>query len=104
MKLIHLSEGGNVQTIEVGGRRYLFEMHPRFGPSHLNKDLSVKVNQPGERSEFWKAVKLWDKQGRRVEDGVAVWEPEHTVEVSVHLGGRHYLRLNYEPSVQTSVK
>ncbi len=74
------------------GKRYHFEWHHWFGPSVVNRRTwDVLDRQPGEKSPFWPAVEAWDRQGRRVKDGVAAWNREHAAEFElIHLGGRHY--------------
>ncbi len=75
--ILCLLTGGPVQDIYVNGKRYFFEWHPHFGPAVVRRtDGAESVNQPGERSPFWNAVECWDRQGRRVEDGVAVWDAQ----------------------------
>jgi hypothetical protein len=83
--------GGPEYDIVVRGRTYHFEMHPYNGPNLINPDGSVKVKQPAERDPFWRAVALWEKQGRRLEaEGRCVWDLE-PVPVIRHLRGRQYL-------------
>jgi hypothetical protein len=68
----HLSVGGSIQTIQVGGKRYRFEMHPVCGPIALSKRDKELKEQP---LAFLEAASFWAQQGRRVdEDGLCVWE------------------------------
>lgn len=84
-------EGGPIQTLDAGGKRFLFEFHPYCGPVVVNAKTHEPLSrQPGERNAFWVAVTQWAKQGKRVVDGVCVWEPEPEPEM-VHLGGRHWM-------------
>jgi hypothetical protein len=42
-----------------------------FGPTTIKKNGEFTKEQPGMRSIFWDAHKLWARQGRRTEsDGV----------------------------------
>ena len=63
--------GAGPFVIDVHGKHYRFEDSDRFGPLLLKKKGEPAVNQPTERSPFWKAHHLWKQQGRRVgDDGV----------------------------------
>lgn len=55
-------------VIEASGKPYRFEDSDRFGPLLVTKKDMPAVNQPGERSPFWKAHRLWVRQGRRTAD------------------------------------
>ncbi len=58
-------------VINAGGKTsYRFNDSDRFGPL-------LPTNQPGERSPFWKAHRLWKRQGRRLaDDGVTcIYDP-----------------------------
>lgn len=71
---IHLNCGGPSYEIDAGGKRWFFEWHPYFGPTVLNRNTEAPiVTQPAENSPFWDAVTWWDQQGRRVKDGICVW-------------------------------
>lgn len=81
MRILCLLEGGPSYEIEAGGRRFFFEMNWYAGPTVLNRNTHDPiVAQPGERSLFWDAVACWEKQGKRVKDGVCVWNQEHGAE------------------------
>jgi hypothetical protein len=73
--------------IVVRGKAILFEMSEEFGPMPVTgrgaeRDL-------GARHPFWRAVSLWNVQGRRREGDIAIWhEPKKPV--LEHLGGRNY--------------
>lgn len=76
MKLIHIDVGGPVYSIRWGKIGWTFEMHRYCGPvvvhprTHEPKDV-----QPAERSGFWKAVTMWDKQGRRATPlGICIYD------------------------------
>ena len=60
--------GSGPFLISVGGKAYRFEDSDRFGPFVMNKDNSISTRQPGGRSPFWKAHRVWKRQGRRTED------------------------------------
>lgn len=75
-RLIHMSIGGPMRSIDVGKRTYLFEWHRYFGPTVLDHRGEVKEKQPPENSRFWDAAARWHKQGERVtEQGKCIWEP-----------------------------
>ena len=64
-------------VIDAGGPVYRFEDSDRFGPLLLTKRDMPATNQPGERSPFWKAHRLWKRQGRQLaDDGVTcIYDP-----------------------------
>lgn len=82
--------GGDALKIEIAGRFILFEFSDRFGPMPTTKrGMERKM---GPHDPFWRAVSLWKLQGRRTENGVAIWhEPKKPVYETKHLGGRNYL-------------
>ncbi len=73
--------GAGPFVISAGGKLFRFEDSDRFGPSLIKKNGDICTNPwPCERSPFWRAHRLWVRQGRRTEDGViCVWdEPKPT--------------------------
>lgn len=79
--------GGGEIEIEVGRKRIRFQFSDRFGPMPVT-DTGAERSL-GPRHPFWRAVSLWCVQGRRVQDGTAIWhEPKKPV--LERLGGRHY--------------
>lgn len=64
------------------GKPWRFEDSDRFGPSIVRwKTGEISNEQPGERSKFWRAHRIWVRQGRRVaNDGeTCIWhEPKPT--------------------------
>jgi hypothetical protein len=72
------------------GKEWSFEFSDRFGPILLNKDGEPRALQPiSPKHPFWRPFNAWLAQGKKVEDGVAVWrEPLPTV--LRHIVGRHY--------------
>lgn len=74
--------GSGAFVIEASGKSYRFEDSDRFGPSLIKRNGDFLANPyPPERSPFWRAHRLWVRQGRRVtDDGVTcVWhEPTPT--------------------------
>lgn len=71
---INLDCGGPSYEIEAGGKRWFFEWNPYGGPTVLNRNTEAPiVTQPAEGSPFWGAVTWWDQQGRRLKDGLCVW-------------------------------
>jgi len=77
--------------IKVLGKEYIFDFSERFGPLLVKKNGDPCVNQPvSERHPFWKGFTPWLNQGKRVEDGVCIWELEPKKSVKLrHLGGKH---------------
>jgi hypothetical protein len=76
-KIVHIAWAGPFHHIQVGAKKWHFEMHRYFGPTALDMHGDPLKRQPGERNPFWKAFELWDKQGRRVTDGdLCVWGHE----------------------------
>lgn len=74
--------GAGPYLIEAGGKLWRFADSDRFGPALVNKIGDPLTNPyPSERSPFWRAHRIWVRQGRRVDDGIAcVWEePKPTV-------------------------
>lgn len=67
--------GGHNYTIEVDGKRVLFEMNRFSGPAVLRADGHMRRSgQPGPKHPFWTAVTHWTQQGRQVgADGLCVW-------------------------------
>ena len=77
--------------IDVKGKPYRFEDSDRFGPALLKKDGELKANPyPAEGHPFWRAHRIWVRQGRRMEDGkVCIWdEPKAQTLKRI---GRHYI-------------
>jgi hypothetical protein len=73
--------GAGPFTLEVDGKTFHFEDSDRFGPLFLGKSGNTLKNQfMAERSPFWRAHRIWVRQGRRLEDGkVCIWdEPKPT--------------------------
>jgi hypothetical protein len=63
--------GSGPFIITAAGKAWRFEDSDRFGPYLLRRDGSVADRQPGERSPFWLAHRLWKRQGRKVAgDGI----------------------------------
>ncbi len=95
-QIIHISMGGPMRKISVGGRIIEFEMHPYCGPNILHKRTGEPLaNQP---MDFLHAASLWHQQGQRIdENGLCVWfhDPEDILE---HKGGRHYLIVGQKPA------
>jgi hypothetical protein len=77
------SWGSGPFTIEAEGKTFRFEDSDRFGPMLVTECGNIAdPPQPGERSPFWRAHRIWVRQGRRLaEDGVSCrWvEPKPTL-------------------------
>ena len=74
--------GAGPFVIAVDGKSYRFEDSDRFGPCLIKKNGELFDNPyPGERSPFWRAHRIWVRQGRRVEDEInCIWdEPKPTI-------------------------
>lgn len=58
------------------GKQWRFEDSDRFGPSLIDKKGDPLKNPwPGPRSPFWRAHRIWVRQGRRLEDGKkCIWD------------------------------
>lgn len=80
--------GAGPFVIEVGDKRYTFEDSDRFGPLLVRKNGSPLDNQPGERHPFWIGYNPWRRQGRRVADGLCVWQPFKPDKVRIIVRGR----------------
>lgn len=68
--------GAGPFVIEAEGKRYRFGDSDRFGPY-----LATKLNDPianpypSEHSPFWRAHRIWVRQGRRLDDGInCIWD------------------------------
>ncbi|MBN8979327.1 MAG: hypothetical protein J0I08_22955 [Rhizobiales bacterium] len=73
--------GAGPFVISAGGKSFRFEDSDRFGPHLIKKNGELFDNPwPSERSPFWRAHRIWVRQGRRTEDGVnCIWdEPKPT--------------------------
>lgn len=85
------SWGAGPFVIMAGGKSFRFEDSDQFGPVLLSKRDEVLDRQPGQRSPFWKAHRLWARDGRRVEEDdvtCIVTEPRPTY--VRHIRGRQY--------------
>lgn len=83
--------GSGPFLIRVGIKSFRFEDSDRFGPALVNQDNSIRANPwPGERSPFWRAHRLWVRQGRRVEaDGATcIWDEPRPTRVQRIAGTR----------------
>lgn len=95
MKLLHISLGGPMRKISVGGKVIEFEMHPYCGPNILKRNGEPLKHQP---MAFLEAASLWAQQGEKIdEQGLCIWfrEPK---EILQHLGGKHWKLVGYEPA------
>lgn len=69
--------GAGPFLIEVAGESWRFEDSDRFGPIFIKKNGDPLASQYlAERSPFWRAHRLWRRQGRPMhEDGITCcWE------------------------------
>jgi hypothetical protein len=81
-------------VIVVNGKSYRFEDSDRFGPALVNRRGDPLANPwPSERSPFWRAHRIWLRQGRRLKDEInCIWD-EPRPSVVRHLGGRNYMHV-----------
>lgn len=93
------SWGDGPFVLEAEGKSFRFEDSDRFGPYLLTKRDEIAANPyPGKYSPFWRAHRIWVRQGRRVEDAGNYWkclwdEPKATV--AKHIGGRYYMIVDH---------
>jgi hypothetical protein len=71
------SWGTGPLVLEAKGKSFRFEDSSEFGPSLVNKAGDPMKNPwPSDRSPFWRAHRIWVRQGRRIaEDGrTCIWD------------------------------
>lgn len=96
---VHILKGGpDRKIIDENGKEWIFEDHPYCGPSVLNKKGDPADKQPGPKSPFWICVNLWYAQGKKVVDGLCIWQPVRK-EKWKHIAGKHYQFDGYEDEV-----
>ena len=80
--------------IEAADKQYRFEDNDRFGPALIGRRADPLANPyPPERSPFWRAHRIWRRQGRRTEDGInCIWD-EPKPSIVKHLHGRNFLSI-----------
>lgn len=69
--------GSGPFVIQVGGKSFRFGDSDRFGPYLCDKHgTPLKNEYPPERSPFWRAHRIWKKQGRRLakDGGACIWD------------------------------
>lgn len=61
--------------VDEKGNSHRFEDSDRFGPFIITRRGEIKATQPGERNPFWRAHRIWVRQGRTLaEDGMScIW-------------------------------
>jgi len=74
-----------VYRMDVGGKSYLFEFGV-FGPLLLNRRGDPAKSAPPVI--FLRAVSLWCTQGKRVEDGLCIWDQPRRPVTAAHNGMR----------------
>lgn len=70
--LIHISLGGPMQTIQVNGKRHYFEWHHYCGPIDCDPVTGEPLEEQAD--DFLEAASYWGQQGKKIEDGLCVWE------------------------------
>jgi hypothetical protein len=61
------------------GRGFYFAVNPAARPIVVTRRGSSTC-QPGGRHPFWRAVALWERQGRRVSaEGLCIWDETRPV-------------------------
>ncbi|PWB94636.1 hypothetical protein [Methylosinus sporium] len=81
-------------VICVGGKAFRFEDSDRFGPYLVSARGDVLDKQPSERSPFWRAHRIWARQGRRLEGEVCIWDEPKPTKV-VKISGRRAFVVDY---------
>jgi hypothetical protein len=79
---------GTSYAIDVRGKRYHFETPANCGLVVVNAD-GQHSKDPGPRDHLWRAVECWRRQGRRLVNGVCVWD-EPPMRRLKHLGGKQW--------------
>jgi len=76
LEQVCILSGGDIHKLIVDGKTHWMEFHPFCGPCFWADAQGKELkNQPSERNKVWRAVELWCKQGKCVDDaGVCVWE------------------------------
>ncbi len=69
-----LTVGGDPITLTAFGKTYRFEWHTYCGPMFVNKKGDPTPREPKEKDPWWKAFGWWDRQGKRTENGVCIWD------------------------------
>jgi hypothetical protein len=75
------------------GAWHRFEDSARFGPYIVTlRRNEISSQQPGARSPFWKAHRIWVRQGRRLsDDGIScLWDQPKPTTVR-KVAGRQYM-------------
>jgi hypothetical protein len=100
------SWGDGPFVIEAGGKTFRFEDSDRFGPQLLTAKNEVRARPfPAMRSPFWRAHRIWVRQGRRTEEQDdhfrCLWD-EPRPDVVRHMAGRYYMIVEHgEPDGKT---
>lgn len=83
---------GNYVITAEDGKTYRFEDSDMFGPALVDDRGDILKKQPGERSLFWRAHRIWKRQGRRTqEDGsTCIWDEPKPMVVR-RIVGRHHM-------------
>lgn len=89
----HISLGGAMLLMPVGGKTVLFEMHDVFGPIPCSKVTQEPLATVP--SGFWNAYERWDIGGKLVDGNLCVvpsWCATcgGTGDHLRHLGGKHW--------------
>jgi hypothetical protein len=75
---VHIdSWGSGPFMIEAAGKTFRFEDSDRFGPYLVTKRGDIATpDVPPERSPFWRAHRIWARQGRRLAEGgvTCIWD------------------------------
>lgn len=79
---------GTTLAIDVRGKRHYFEVPHGCGLVFTNKD-GEQIKDLGQRHPFWRAAECWRWQGRRIVDGVCIWNDPPMMRLK-HLGGKHW--------------
>lgn len=83
---------GNFVICDDAGKLWRFEDSDRFGPSLIKKNGDIAKNPwPPEKSPFWRAHRIWRRQGRRVAEdkSTCIWDEPRPMVIR-RIGGKHY--------------
>ncbi len=87
---------GHTFCIVVCGKNWYFELSYAQALCVSDKNGNEKKDPPLNHP-FWKAVELWEQQGRKIVDGKCVYDPDlERIPITKHIGGNHYQIVGYE--------
>lgn len=88
----HIDLAGPTHRIRAGDREWLFEFAPGGGLAVMDEHEN-HLPDPPEDSPFWRAVELWERQGRVIgPDGYCVYGPAPKLRYRL-ISGRNYIQM-----------